>query len=253
MNNKVVKNRSGSTVDPFNRDVDVNAGYLYTTGSQLSSRMANNRLTEAAMAAVNFRGKRVIDIGCGDGTYTIDLFDRGQPISICGVDPAQKAIEVARQKSSDRSITFAVESAYKLPYATNSFDIAHLRGVLHHMDRPVDAIGEALRVAPKILIIEPNGYNLILKLMERLVRYHREHEEKSYASIKLDRWVRSVGGEVLSRQWVGFVPMFCPDQLARLLKRIEPVLENIPLIRTCGCAVYIMVATRRYGIKASTE
>jgi ubiquinone/menaquinone biosynthesis C-methylase UbiE len=233
-----------STVAPFNRDVAANAGYLYTTGSQLSSQIANRRLTDAALEAADFGGKRVIDIGCGDGTYTIDLFQRGRPASICGVDPAQKAIDVARQKANGLAIQFAPESAYNLPHSNNSFDVAHLRGVLHHMDRPVDALREALRVAPQIVVIEPNGYNLVLKLMEKMSRYHREHEEKSYAAFQLDRWVRDIGGAVTWRRWVGLVPFFCSDGAARFLKKIEPVLESTPLLRACGCAVYVMVATR---------
>ena len=240
-----MKKRADSTVAPFNRDATTNAGYLYTTDTRLSSQMANRRLTDATLDAVGFRGQRVIDIGCGDGTYTIELFDRGQPASICGVDPAHKAIEVARQKSSGRKIYFAAENAYKLPYAADSFDIAYIRGVLHHMDRPVDALREALRVAPRVLIIEPNGYNLILKLLERVSKYHREHKEKSYTSRKLDLWIRQIGGLVNSRQWVGLVPFFCPDWMARMLKTMEPVLERIPLVRVCGCAVCVMVAVRR--------
>ena len=237
--------QTDSTVDPFDRDAASNAGYLYTTGARLSSQMANQRLTAAALEAISFHGKRVLDIGCGDGTYTIELFDRGQPARICGVDPAQKAIEVARQKAESRPIEFAVEDACKLPHAADSFDIAHLRGVLHHMERPADAIREALRVAPRIVIIEPNGYNPILKLLERGSRYHREHEEKSYAPRQLDLWIEQMGGRVQSRKWAGLVPFFCPDPAARLLKRVEPVLEKIPLARACSCAVYVVVAVRR--------
>ena len=234
-----------STVVPFDRDATRNAGYLYTTGARLSSQLANSRLTDAALEAVSFRGKRVLDVGCGDGTYTIELFNRGQSASICGVDPARKAIEVARQKAAGRDISFAVEDACHLPFAADSYDIAHLRGVLHHMDHPDTALAEALRVAPTVVVIEPNGYNPILKLLERLSAYHREHEEKSYPPCKLDGWIRAAGGEIRFRKWAGLVPFFCPDPLARLLKTIEPAWERLPLVRACGCAVYVMVAGRR--------
>ncbi len=240
-----MKNPHDSTVAPFDRDAVSNAGYLYTTGARVSSQMANQRLTDAAMEAVSFRGKRVLDLGCGDGTYTMDLFDRGQPAYICGVDPAQKAIEVARQKAAGRTIEFAVESAYQLPFEKDHFDIAHLRGVLHHMDRPEVAVREALRVASTVVIIEPNGYNPVLKLLERLSSYHREHEEKSYPSHKLKLWIEEAGGEVRSQQWAGLVPFFCPDPMARLLKVVEPLCERLPLFRLLSCAVCVLVAVRR--------
>lgn len=231
-------------VDSFNLDIMTNAGYLYATSDRLSSYLANRRLTDATLAIADFRGKRVLDIGCGDGTYTVELFDRGQPASIHGGDPAQEAIRVARQKIAGRDITFATYSAYGLPYAANSFDIAYLRGVLHHMNRPLDALQEALRVAPMLVVIEPNGYNPVLKLLERYSRYHVEHNEKSYPPVRLDRWVSRIGGRVHTRQYAGLVPMFCPDWLARSLKLIEPVVERLPLINALGCAVYVYVATR---------
>ncbi len=233
------------TFEPFNRDVAANAGYLYTTDSKLSSQMANRRLSDASLMALSIAGKRVIDIGCGDGSYTLELFDRGTPASMCGVDPAEKAIEVALQRVDSRgNITFAVNSGYELPYEKDSFDIAYVRGVLHHVEQPMDVLREALRVAPTLLIIEPNGYNPILKLIERFSRYHREHHEKSYTAARLESWIRSLGGEVRSRQWVGLVPFFCPDWMARSLKMIEPVIEDLPLARTCACAVCVMVVSR---------
>lgn len=97
-------------------------------------------------------------------------------------------------------MTFAVGSASGLPHSDGEFDLAYLRGVLHHMDRPIDALAEALRLAPLIVVVEPNGYNPGLKLLERVSRYHREHGEKSYAPRRLDRWVESVGGTVVARR-----------------------------------------------------
>jgi ubiquinone/menaquinone biosynthesis C-methylase UbiE len=229
----------------FNRDVTQNYGYLYSTNAQLSSQIANCRLTDATLAIIDLLGKRLLDIGCGDGTYTVEIFDRGQPASIHGVDVASEAISIAQQKIRDRSMTFAVHSAYELPYAANTFDVAYLRGVLHHLDRPIDALREALRVAAMLVVIEPNGYSPVLKLLERYSRYHVEHQEKSYTANVLDQWIGQNGGIVLKRQWVGLVPMFCPAWFARMLKWIEPVVERTPLLNRFGCAVYVFIATRK--------
>jgi len=228
----------------FDRDVADHDGYVYTTNPTLSNRIASRRHSNAIHAALDFRGKRVIDIGCGDGTYSVELFDRGRPSSIYALDPAVKAIELARRKSGERNIVYEAASAYRIPRDDNTFDIAHLRGVLHHMDRPYDAISEAFRVAPTIILLEPNGYNMGLKLIERASTYHREHGEKSYPPTRLDRWVRRLGGKVTHRDWVCLVPYFCPDWLARSMRRIEPIVESIPLFNRLGCSTYIMVATR---------
>jgi SAM-dependent methyltransferase len=228
----------------FERDIADHDGYVYTTNPSLSSRIASRRHSDAIHAALDFRGQRVIDIGCGDGTYSIELYDRGRPKNIYALDPAAKAVDLARRKAGARDITFEVGSAYQIPRDDNSFDIAHLRGVLHHMERPFDAIREALRVSPTIILLEPNGYNMGLKLIEKVSRYHREHGEKSYPPSRLDRFARSLGARVAHRRFACIVPYFSPDWFAKAMKRIEPIVESLPLADRLGCSTYIMVARR---------
>jgi ubiquinone/menaquinone biosynthesis C-methylase UbiE len=234
-------------VESFNRDVVVNDGYLYSTQARLSSILANRRLTEAALGITDWHGKRVIDIGCGDGTYTVELFDAVQPIEIVGIDPAHEAISSAKRKAGTRAIHFQALSAYTLPYVGDRFDIAQLRGVLHHVDRPYELLREAMRVARLVVVIEPNGYNPILKLIERFSQYHVEHQERSYSPALLNQWVSWSGGVVRSRVYAGLVPMFCPDMIARMLKHIEFAFERIPIINALSCAVYVFAAERIGG------
>lgn len=233
------------SVDPFTADIEANAGYLYTTNATLSSRLANHRLTKASLAVAEFSSRRVVDIGCGDGTYTVEVCDAGGASGVTGLDPVHAAVRVARDKVGDRPITLTVGSAFDLPYRDDSFDLAYLRGVLHHMARPLDALREALRVAGSVVVVEPNGYNPVLKVLERCSRYHIEHGEQSYSPRTLDRWVRDAGGTVDLRTYAGLVPMFCPDWLARTAKRLEPSVERLPVLRNLGCAVYVFSATGR--------
>jgi len=241
----IPQHQSNRNVAAFDHDATENLGYLYTTNAQLSSILANRRLTDMTSVLADFSGKRVIDIGCGDGIYTVELHTLHKPASIHGIDPVASAIEIAQSRTAGQAITFSVENAYDLPFADDSFDIAYLRGVLHHMDHPVKALSEAFRVAQVLVVIEPNGYSPILKVIERISSYHREHNEKSYSPARLDNWVRSVGGKTTAQLWAGLVPMFCPDWFARMIKIVEPVLEAIPLINRLFCAVYAFRAERR--------
>jgi hypothetical protein len=95
-----------------------------------------------------------------------------------------------------------------------------------------------------IVVIEPNGFNPGLKVIERCSKYHIEHGEKSYAPRTLDRWISELRGRVIARQFVGLVPFFAPDWMARAMKRAEPGLEQLPVLRALGCAVYVFTATR---------
>jgi ubiquinone/menaquinone biosynthesis C-methylase UbiE len=238
-----------STFDAFNRDVAENSGYIYTTNAQLSSRMANRRLSDATLALARWKGKKVVDIGCGDGTYSLELLQRGKIGQLWGADPADQAIEIAQQKAGKQTAIFGAYDAYALPYEDDQFDIAHLRGVLHHVERPQDVLREAFRVAPTVVVIEPNGYNPGLKILEKCSSYHVEHDEKSYAPAAIDRWIHELGGRVEMRRWVGLVPFFCPDAIACSLKYFEPLVELTPGLNQVGCAVYTFRATRPATLK----
>jgi 2-polyprenyl-3-methyl-5-hydroxy-6-metoxy-1,4-benzoquinol methylase len=236
-----------SAVDAFNRDAVSNAGYLYTSNARLSSVLANERLTRAVLDSADFRGKSVLDVGCGDGTYTLDLFAAAQPSRIHAIDRAEQAIELGRRRAGDKPITFEACSAESLPFPDGSFDIALLRGVLHHLDRPTAALREAMRVARLLVVTEPNGYNPVLKALERFSAYHIEHEERSFFPVTLATWIRRLGGSVGSLRYVGLVPFFCPDPMARALKAVEPALERTPVLRSLCCGTYVLVVTPPAG------
>lgn len=234
-------------VQPFSADVTRHHGYQYT-GDRLSTRLANRRLTDVTLELIDLQGRRVVDVGCGDGTYTLELATLGGAARVHGIDPSEEAVGVARSKADVPEIAFAVSSAYALPFGDESFDVAHLRGVLHHMSDPVAALSEALRVAPAVVVVEPNGYNPGLKLLERYSKYHIEHGERSYAPRDLDAWVTQLGARIDQRRLAGFVPMFSPEWMAKAMKRLEPLVEGIPLVRSLGCAVYVFTAHRPSGL-----
>jgi SAM-dependent methyltransferase len=232
-------------VDVFDRDAEINKGYYYTTSVRLSCRLATQRSTDAILATASLRNRSVVDVGCGDGFYTIRFWDRAQPKSIVGLDPAGHAIAVANTNKETRPVQFLVGDAHQLPFPNNSFDVALVQSILHHDDNPKDVIREAFRVAPEIVIHEPNGNNLGLKVIEKLSRYHREHNEKSYSSGQLRQWIEESGGVIAYQRFAGFVPMFCPSVIARTMKAVEPVVEALPLVNKFGCAVTVIVARRR--------
>ena len=66
-------------IEVFDNDVLEKGGYVYTTSEQLSSRMATQRTTDIILDTGCFIGKSVLDMGCGDGFFTIKIFDHGKP------------------------------------------------------------------------------------------------------------------------------------------------------------------------------
>jgi ubiquinone/menaquinone biosynthesis C-methylase UbiE len=225
-------------VSQFDADVRANAGYLYTTNAKKSSVLANQRLTDITRAMVDLRGRRVIDVGCGDGTYSAELFAACAPAMMVGVDASGEAVERANRTFGKPGLRFEACSVYDLPYERGSFDVALVRGLLHHLDDARRALERIGTLAREVFVIEPNGYNPTLKLIERFSRYHREHGEKSYAPSLLRRWIRELGGTIEREQYAGLVPFFCPDWMATGLKAIEPAVEATPAARQLSCAVF---------------
>jgi SAM-dependent methyltransferase len=230
---------------PFDVDVQRTGAYQYSAGTSYSAALANARLSDLTQEAMSWKSLRVLDVGCGDGVYSMELFHRGSPGELVGIDLSPAAIASASSKVSSEKMTFLLNSGTHLPFPDNSFDAVHLRGVLHHMENPQLAIKEAFRVARTVFIIEPNGWNVGLKCIEKLSKYHRDHHERSFTSRRIDHWIKLANGITSYRKWAGFVPMFCSRPIARVMKFIEPILESLPVVRQASCAVYVAVGVRK--------
>lgn len=231
-------------VQVFDQDAVDNKGYGYTTDQRLSSRMATSRTVDVILDQAQFEGRRVIDMGCGDGYFTLQLWDRGRPLVMTAVDAARNAIKLADSRRKERAIQFMVGDVHHLPLADNTFDIALVQSVLHHDDTPGDILREAFRLAPQVVIHEPNGNNLGLKIIEKTSRYHREHGERSYPPRLLSLWIEACGAHVIRTKFAGFVPMFCPDWMARIMKCAEPMVESLPLVNSLCSAVVVLVGQK---------
>ncbi len=230
-----------SSYEVFDKDARERGSYSYTV-DRLSSRTSNDRINSAMFGFNLLQGKSVIDVGCGDGAYTAGLFEGGAA-SVLGVEPGAEAVEVACRRNAalgDKAPEFQVCNAYDLESLNRTFDVAVVRGVIHHIPEPPRAIRQMCKVARDILVIEPNGYNPVLKIIERVSPYHREHQELSYTRATLVDWFAEAGASLQSHVYIGLVPFFCPDWMVRPLKAMEGVVESLPLVRTMMCGQVVL-------------
>lgn len=94
-------------------------------------------------------GQRILDVGCGPGTITIDLARRVVPGSVVGIDNKPAPLEPARAEASAQGVTnasFAVGEIYELDYPDGTFDVVHAHQVLQHLIEPIAALREMRRV-----------------------------------------------------------------------------------------------------------
>ncbi len=230
-----------SSYEIFDKDARERGGYSYTR-NRLSSETSNQRINSAMFELGLLEGKSVIDVGCGDGAYTAELFEGGAA-AVLGVEPGAEAVEVARSRSTEtggRRAEFQVCNAYDLESLGKRFDVAVVRGVIHHIPEPLRGIRQICKVAKDIIVVEPNGYNPVLKLIEQLSSYHREHQELSYTRATLAGWFSEAGATLQSHTYIGLVPFFCPDWMVHPLKAMEGVVESLPLAKTMLCGQVVM-------------
>lgn len=240
MNNETQKRN----VAEFNSDVASNGGYQYTTNAQYSAIVANQRMTEAAVDFMPSGTKSIVDLGCGDGTYTGELAQRFPGVEIFGLDPAADA--VARAKRLYPTVSFG--SADLLAPETlpkRQFDVGIIRGVIHHLPEGSAGIVNAAKISRSLIVIEPNGNNPVLKLIERYSQYHIDHEEQSFSSRQLEVWCRQAGYSKVSIDYVGFIPMFFPTILSKVIYFFQPALERIPPLKKYFAGQIILLCEDR--------
>ena len=150
---------------------------------------------------------RVLDVGSGPGTITVDLAERVAPGEVTGLDAAADVVVKAAALAAERgagNVRFAVGDAYALEAADGSYDLVHAHQVLQHLGRPVDALREFRRV------LAPNGivaardvdyagviwYPLIPGLdewHEVYLQVHRLVSGEPAAGRRLKAWAREAG------------------------------------------------------------
>lgn len=245
--------KTEKNISEFNKDVKTIGHYQYTGTQQYSLVTARQRQVDAIAKTLHQHFPTTVsmlDIGCGDGKSTFLLMEYFKPKSVVGFDLAQVAVDAANKNMPPKYkkfIRFETFSIYDLAKKVkkNTFDVAIIWGVLHHVYQPQKAIAAIGKVASDVIVLEPNGYNPILKIIEKISPYHRLHEERSYPPVLLNSWFKKQGYSIKKKEYCCIVPYFCPELLARFLKLIEPVIEKTPILRELCCGAIVIYYSKR--------
>jgi SAM-dependent methyltransferase len=126
-----------------------------------------------------WRGKRVLEVGCGTGT-DLARFARGGAI-VTGVDLAASAIDLARQNFEQQGLQgeFREADGEQLPFEASTFDLVYAHGVVQYTPDGAALIDECRRV------LKPGGeavfqvYNRVswLNALSKLMKVPLEHDD----------------------------------------------------------------------------
>jgi len=117
----------------------------------------------------------VLDVGAGTGMFTYWWSQRMQTVT--GLELSENMIE-----RSAVSELLQVGDVYDIPFPDDSFDIVFSASLLHHLERPVDALREMRRVARRgVAVCEPNrnhppmaAFGVVSSVCRGLLHYSRQ-------------------------------------------------------------------------------
>ncbi len=102
---------------------------------------------------VNLEGARILDVGCGIGTYVRRLRDLSE--HVYGID-----IDEQRVRRGSLSLpNLALAAGEHMPFPNDSFDVIMLHEVIEHVSDDAATLREACRVARpggKVVVYAPN-------------------------------------------------------------------------------------------------
>ena len=168
----------------FDRWAEKSQKTLATIDPEVVERYRHSRKIFPKEFCINLlgdlRGKRILDVGCGEGEDAVLLAKLGATVT--GLDLSPGAIGVARQRAALNGVAGQVSficaplTSARLP--PGSFDVVWIDNLLHHVLDELDVVLRTLLASAKpgatLLCIEPVNLNRTLRKIRFLVPVHTE-------------------------------------------------------------------------------
>ncbi len=149
------KNLQGIYKEIFKKGYEKTYTTVYTD-KVLKGISLTNEMTEVLKES-NWKGKKVIDVGCGTGMFAYAVAQKGGIVT--GMDYIPEAIQVASSTYSHSNLKYVVGDARSV---SGKYDVIVSLGTLEHLDDPLLVLKNFKRhLAPggKIIITCPNWMN----------------------------------------------------------------------------------------------
>jgi SAM-dependent methyltransferase/uncharacterized protein YbaR (Trm112 family) len=153
--------RSGSAIDPV-------VAYLVAATNGMMYRHLIGALGDYPIPELPMpegKGRRLLDIGCSWGRWTIAAANRGY--EAVGIDPSLGAVLAARRVATSlgRTARFVVGDARHLPFADAAFDAAYSYSVIQHLSYgdaalAVRQIGRVVKRSGVVRVQMPTRFGL---------------------------------------------------------------------------------------------
>ena len=177
---------------------------------------------------------QVLELGCGTGEYTALLAGTGA--TIAALDLSAELLHVARSRGLPSVVRFLRGDAERLPFPDGQFDAVVGNAVLHHLrlDAALREIRRVLRPGGRCAFTEPNMLNPQVAVQKNVPPIKRwlgdtPHETAFIAGPVAGAFQRAGLHPERVRPF-DFLHPAIPDRTINVVRRIEAVLESLPLI-----------------------
>jgi ubiquinone/menaquinone biosynthesis C-methylase UbiE len=136
------------------------------------------------------RGKRVLDIGCGQGDTTTFLALRGA--EVWALDVADRMVEFTRQLAAHHGVADRVRAetgrVEDMKYPSDFFDLVFADGVLHHLDlsSAVPNLVRVMKPGGRGFFLEPQRGSVFIEIYRLFARDLRTADERPLNQHDLD-------------------------------------------------------------------
>jgi SAM-dependent methyltransferase len=192
-------------------------------------------------------GARVLDLGCGAGTYVRLLAKRGHPT--VGMDYSLPSLARAAAADPARSSPYLAGEAYALPFAVGTFQVVLCVGVFQALADPERALGEIARVLASggVAVVEALNPRTPVAAARRLTaRMRSEPTRVRYtAPSVIERAMEARGLRPLERVSIVLPPKSLPGLAARLeVSGIATVLAGAPGLRSVATHAFWILGAK---------
>jgi SAM-dependent methyltransferase len=190
-------NREQTFYDELIRKGSKARGFLDLISSGFYDKGPQGRLWAPIWNRIDFRSARVLDYGCGRGSFSHLLTGLGA--EVCGLDISPELIKIARAETptgSNGFPQFFVGDAHHTPFEDAAFDYVVGNGALHHLnlDRAYAEIARVLKPGGWAFFMEPMYKHPMLWLLRRLTPQIHTVDERPLSLPDIERgsrWFRS--------------------------------------------------------------
>jgi ubiquinone/menaquinone biosynthesis C-methylase UbiE len=116
---------------------------------------------------IDFKNKKVLEIGLGQGADSMQIIDRGG--IYYGIDITEESVRRVKERFEIFNRPFqeiSVGNAVQIKYGDNNFDIVYSHGVIHHSPDIKKIVAEIYRV------LKPGGKAIIMLYHKNSFNYH---------------------------------------------------------------------------------